>query len=73
MVGGYGPKSQKNDYVMFECSIRIFIMLVCTIIVIIIWAVYMDDSKDTSYMIAAGIILMMLMCKFFLTKFRRFD
>jgi len=45
--------------------IRILIMVVCTVIAIIIWAVYMDDSQDTSYMIAAAIILMMLMAMFF--------
>ena len=40
--------------------IRIFSMMICTIIAIIIWAVYMDDSKDTSYMIAVAVIGMML-------------
>jgi len=45
--------------------IRIFVMMVCTVIAIIIWAVYMDDTKDTSYMIATGIISMILMAMFF--------
>jgi len=45
--------------------IRIFVMVVCTVIAIIIWAVYMDDTEDTSYMIAAGIISMIFMAMFF--------
>jgi len=45
--------------------IRIFGMVVCTIIGVIIWAVYMNDANDTSYMIAAGIISMMFMAAFF--------
>jgi len=45
--------------------IRIFSMMICTIIAIIIWAVYMDDSKDTSYMIAVAVIGMMLITAFF--------
>merc|ERR1719228_828734 len=40
-------------------------MVVCTVIGIIIWAVYMDDTEDTSYMIAAGIISMIFMAMFF--------
>ena len=45
--------------------IRIFSMMICTIIAIIIWAVYMDDSKDTSYMIAVAVIGMMLISMLF--------
>lgn len=45
--------------------IRIFVMMICTVVAIIIWAVYMDDTKDTSYMIAAGIISMIFMAMFF--------
>jgi len=45
--------------------LRVFAEMICTVIGIIIWAVYMDDAEDTSYMIAAGIISMMFMAMFF--------
>ena len=64
MDGTYSSRWPLIGWIVLE-FIRIFSMMICTIIAIIIWAVYMDDSKDTSYMIAVAVIGMMLISMLF--------